>query len=343
MKLILFVVVYYILFFMVEILDIFGGIRLWSQQERTSNCYDWFNHYLKKDYGIVNGKSVYDYSENIFLNDYTIKGEESLNNKYNLIFNDLNLSKGKTLLDCGCGVGTWLSFCKERGVNVIGLTLSKEQQKVNKKKGLTVYVQDYRVLDKRFINKFDAISLLGSAEHITISSGYFNNEKKAYKNYNNLFKVLKQYLKPNGKILMTVLIKCNTESIISKPYGALQCYLLDRHYGGYYSTPKNISNAITNNGFTIDSINDHTKDYHWISVVEPDHFGHWWIRWKENILDKINYIFIGLLTDPFLLHHWLYYGMDTWMWQLGGYQKTPLTDEQVNGSIANLKYFSISN
>ena len=118
---------------------------------------------------------------------------------------------------------------------------------------------------------------------------------------------------------------------------------MQRHYGGYYAKTEIISKSITDNGFTINSIDDYTKDYHWISVAEPDHFGHWWIHWEENPFDKIIYFFKGLVTDPFLLHHWLYYGMDTWMWQFGGYQKTPLTDNQVKKAIANLKYFVISN
>lgn len=337
LKFLFFFLTYYILFFILEFLDIFPGIKTWRQDERTSKCYDWFNHYLKKDYGIINGKPEYDYTENLYLSDY--KSKNALENKYNIVFNELNLSQGKTLLDCGCGVGTWMEFCKKRGVNVIGLTLSKEQKEECKKKGLIAYVQDYRILNKEFINKFDAISLLGSAEHITISSGFYKVKENSYNDFKSLYNVLKQYLKPNGKILMTLLVRGNFNPEKSTAYDLIQAYIMDRHYGGYYSYTDLISKAITDNGFEIDSIKDYTRDYHWTSIVEPDHFGHWWINWKEEPLDKMLYFFKGLLTDPFLLHHWLYYGMDTWMWQFGGYQKTPLTDEQIKNCPANLKYF----
>lgn len=332
----IFMVVYILLFFICEFLDIFAGLQTWSQKERTTNCYDWFEHYLKKNYG-----KMYDYSESIYFNDFNISTEKAINNKYELIFKQLGLGPGKTLLDCGCGICTWIDYCKERGVYVVGLTLSQEQQEVCKKKDITAYVQDYRVLDERFIEKFDAISVFGSSEHITISSGYYKARQNSYDEYSSLFNVLKQYLKQNGKILMTVLVQGRPSETWSN-YDLVHAYVLDRHYGGYYTIPEIINKSIIDNDLNLISMEDYTKDYHWISVAEPDHFGHWWVHWSEDPIDKITYFVKGLFTDPFLLHHWLYYGMDAWMWQLGGYQKTPLTDEQVKNAPANLKYFVIS-
>jgi hypothetical protein len=46
------------------------------------------------------------------------------------------------------------------------------------------------ILDEKFIGKFDAISLLGSTEHITISSGYFSSKQNSYRDYSSLFNVL---------------------------------------------------------------------------------------------------------------------------------------------------------
>jgi len=338
-NLLLFLVTYLVLFILIESLEIILGWKLWSQQERTSECYDWFSHYLKKDYGIVNGKLEYDLSESIYRGDYTLSNEQSLLNKYNLIFESLHLSKGKRLLDCGCGTGTWMLFCKNKGVEVVGLTLSIEQQKIIAEKGMTAYVKDYRILDPSFIQQFDAISVLGSTEHISHYNGIKNANITSYHAYLSLFNVLKQYLKPDGKILLTVLVQGKKElTLLDRAHA----YILIRHYGGYYSTVPIIQKAITENGFQIDSMEDYSKDYHWISVKEPEHFGHWWIPWHEGPLDKIAYIFKGLCTDPFLIHRWLYYGMDSWMYHLGGYQKTPLTDDQVKGALSNLKYFVIS-
>ena len=42
-----------------------------------------------------------------------------------------------TLLDCGCGNGQWIDFCKKKGVDAIGLTFSQEQVDEIKSKGGT--------------------------------------------------------------------------------------------------------------------------------------------------------------------------------------------------------------
>lgn len=328
---------YFIIFLLLEFIDIFTPIQIWDQTERTSNCYDWFSHYLIKDYDKLNC----DLSESLFFDKYDISLEQSILNKYKYFYENLNLSPGKKLLDCGSGVCTWTDYCKKRGVEVVGLTLSEEQKETCSKKGITAYVQDYRIINPEFIGNFDAISLFGSTEHICSANDFFNRERNSYDTYESLFTILKKYLKDsNGKILLTVLTYNKFPFDI---YTYTQGYILERHYGGYYAKPETIEKAINNSGLNVVKIDDHTKDYHWVSIVEPDHFGHWWIHWNEDPIDKIIYFIRGLLLDPFLIHHWLYYGMDTWMWHIGGYQKTPLTDKQVENSIANLKYFIIDN
>ena len=339
----LFCALYTAKFLVLEYIDIFTEFRIWRQDERTAKCYDWLNHYLKNNYGIINGKQIIDLSESLYFDDLTISAEKALQNKYEYIYKELELSDGKSLLDCGCGDGTWMLYCKERGVNVMGLTLSTEQLKVCQQRGLNVQVQDYRVLNKNksIVQKFDAISLIGSTEHISILSGLSTMVQKSYRDYKSAFSVLKQYLKPNAKIVLTVLVQ-NRPKKQWRIYDFVQCYVIQRHYGGYYSKPEIIKQAISDNGFTVNSIKDYTRDYHWISVAEPVHFGHWWIHWEERTFDKIIYFMKGLLTDPFLIHHWLYYWLDSWMYHIGGYQKVPLTQEQVENSLCNLKYFTIS-
>ena len=335
LNVLIFFICYIIIFFILETIDIFTPFSIWSQTERTTNCYDWFHHYLKKDYD----KNEYiDYTESLFLDKFDMPIDKATTQKYEYIYRKLKLSQGKTLLDCGCGIGTWMSFCKERGVDVVGLTLSEEQAAVNRKKGLTVYVSDYRILNKEFINKFDAITLIGSAEHICSQNDYFNRNEHTYNTFYSLFNILNQYLKPNGNMLMTILVN-NTTKFTFNDF--TQGYILERHYGGFYATTNVIRKAITYNKLYVESVEDYTIDYHWTSVVEPTHFGHWTIDWSENTFSKIMYIIRGILMDPFLIHHWLYYVRDSWMWHLGGYQKTPLTYKQVSKAPANLKYITI--
>jgi cyclopropane fatty-acyl-phospholipid synthase-like methyltransferase len=329
--------VYVCLFITVDYLYSFVGIPIWDQTEITSNCYDWLQHYLKKNY---DAEGKIDLTESLFLGKYDTPPEEATQNKFKHIFETLGLKEGMTILDCGCGMGTWLEYCKKRGVNGVGLTLSHEQVDLLSKKGLTAYKHDYRVHKEDFVNKFDAITLLGSAEHISHGHGFHTAEGRAFNTYLSVFKTMKSYLKKDAKMLMTVLTLNKFSPTL---YNLAQGYVMHRHYGGYYALTPTIESTIKIAGLKLLSTEDHTKDYHWISVVEPTHFGHWTIDLSENTGDKAMYFLRGLLTDPFLLHHWAYNFMDTWMWQLGEYQTTPLTDEQVANAPANLKYFTIQN
>ncbi|TMO20595.1 cyclopropane-fatty-acyl-phospholipid synthase, partial [Pseudoalteromonas sp. S4492] len=72
-------------------------------------------------------------------------------NKLDLICRKLQLEPGQTLLDIGCGWGGLARYAAENyGVEVTGLTISKEQQQLAQErcKGLpvTILLQDYRSL-----------------------------------------------------------------------------------------------------------------------------------------------------------------------------------------------------
>jgi len=340
--LLMFFVVYITLFFVLETLEICFGWQIWHQTERTVRCYDWFEVYLNNEDKAYDDAHRFDYSESLFLDDYNTPIEQATQHKYHYIFEQLGLQPGMTLLDCGCGIGTWMDFCRQRGVDVVGLTLSEKQADVIRKKGMTVYVQDYRKPVTGFEDRFDVITLLGSTEHVCSNRGYASGAAdRCRESHTALYSLLRTYLKePSGRLFITVLV-LNPDAQYSL-YDWLQAYILERHYGGYYIMLDNLRTALHDSGLQIRSIEDKTRDYHWTSVVAPEHFGHWRVYWHKKFLLKCRTFLHGLLTDPFLVHHWLYNGMDTWMWQLGGYQTTPLTDAQVQTAPAQLKYIFVT-
>ena len=317
-----------------------------SQTSRTSRCYDWFEQYLEENYDRNK-----DYSEGLFgaqdtynEDDYKYTSlEEATERKYDYIYKKLELRPGMRLLDAGCGTGKWMKYCKDRGIEVVGLTLSKEQANVAREKDLDVRVLDYRVKNLEFIEGFDRITALGSSEHVCSSKGAFKGDTAASRcNETRIetWNLFHDYLKPLGKFYVTVLTMSRDREYSIKDWA--QSYTLERHYGGYYSKLEDIvDRVIPSTGFTLTDLQDKTRDYHWSSVSDKDHFGHWSIKWNENTANKISYIFKGLVSDPYLPHHWMYYFMDTWMWQFGGYQNTPLTDEQVKNAPVQLKYFML--
>ena len=121
--------------------------------------------------------------------------EQAQANKYDLVARKLDLRPGMRLLDVGCGWGGMVRHAaREYGVEVIGVTLSREQatwaQQAVEREGLSdlaeVRYGDYREIDE---TGFDAISSIGLTEHIGV------------RNYPAYFTFLRDRLVPGGRIL----------------------------------------------------------------------------------------------------------------------------------------------
>ncbi len=115
--------------------------------------------------------------------------------KLDLIATKLELAPGQRLLDVGCGWGSMAIHAAEQyGVDVVGITLSREQAERAAKRvaeaGLSdqveIRIQDYRDVDD---GPFDAISSIGMSEHV----GSANMDTYAHCMYD--------LLRPGGKFL----------------------------------------------------------------------------------------------------------------------------------------------
>jgi len=335
-----FLVLYYVSILAGDFFEYKLDIAVWDQAKRTTQCYDWFEQYLKPGYD----DDTIDYSEGLFNGNYSLTLREATINKFNHVFVQLGLQQGMKLLDAGCGTGVWLEYCQKRGVDVVGLTLSPEQAKKVAQKGLNVHVMDYRTLHEPFLNQFDRITALGSSEHVCSSVGALAGDTaitRCNQRRIEVWSLFHRYLKPHGKVFITV-ITANRKAVFT-PMDWFQVYILERHYGGFYSSMDEIKyQVIPYTGFTLASEEeDRTIDYHWSSIIDRDHFGYWTIDWSQQTLNKITYLLYGIVTDPHLPHRWLYYFLDTWLWQFGGFQEAPITQDQLSGQPAHLKYFML--
>lgn len=112
-------------------------------------------------------------------------------NKLELICKKLYLKPGMRVLDIGCGWGAFGKYAAEKyGVEVVGVTVSKEQVALGKElcKGLPV---EFRLQDYRDVNeKFDRIVSVGMIEHV------------GYKNYREYFQLAERNLKDDGLFLL---------------------------------------------------------------------------------------------------------------------------------------------
>ncbi|ASY34445.1 MULTISPECIES: SAM-dependent methyltransferase [unclassified Streptomyces] len=145
--------------------------------------------------------------------------EQAQRDKLDLIATKLDLRPGQRLLDVGCGWGSMaLHAAREYGVEVVGVTLSREQAAYARKRvaeeGLgdkvEIRVQDYR--DVRD-GPFDAISSIGMAEHV----GSARYEEYAHDLY--------ALLKPGGRLL--------NHQIARRPLRDEAAYTIDEFIDAY--------------------------------------------------------------------------------------------------------------
>jgi len=340
------------LFLLADFADYGLAVPAWDQTERTTSCYDWLQQYLSEGYDADSGK---DYVEARFDGDYSLTMRQATLKKYNYLYDALGLRPGMKLLDMGCGTGVWMDFCRHRGVDVTGLTLSGEQAKIVRRKGMRAHVTDYRDPIRRFQRaggRFDRVTLFGSTEHDCQITGVLNlfdspigasNVRACNETRRRLFALVKSYLARDGKMFIASLV--NNDGYRYTAYDRCQGYLMDRFYGGRYSKFSEYKASIQRAGFRIDEINDTTADYHYSAIADPDFFGCFTVKWHESTLNKLAWIVRGLLLDPFLAHKWLYYSCDTWQWQFGSScdVRAPLTPEHVaRRAVAQNKYFLCS-
>ena len=111
--------------------------------------------------------------------------------KLDMICRKLELKPGERLLEIGCGWGGLAHFAAEHyGVEVLGITVSKEQQKLARERcaGLPVSIElmDYRDLSV----KFDKVVSVGMFEHV------------GPKNYATYFDTVQHTLKDDGLFLL---------------------------------------------------------------------------------------------------------------------------------------------
>ena len=120
--------------------------------------------------------------------------EQAQDAKHALVFDKLALEPGQRLLDVGCGWGSMVRHAARRGVQTLGVTLSRQQaewgQKAIVDEGLQ-HIAEIRHLDYRDVPEtgFDAISSIGLTEHIGV------------KNYPAYFRSLQDRLRPGGRLL----------------------------------------------------------------------------------------------------------------------------------------------
>lgn len=117
--------------------------------------------------------------------------DEAQQAKLDLVCRKINARPGMTILEIGCGWGSFARYAAEKyGARVTGLTVSQEQVALGAElcRGLPVELrlQDYREVQ----GQFDAMVSIGMFEHV------------GYKNYRTYMQVVDRCLKKDGVALL---------------------------------------------------------------------------------------------------------------------------------------------
>ena len=169
--------------------------------------------------------------------------DEAQEHKLDLICRKLQLKKGMTILDIGCGWGGFAEFAARKyGAVVTGISPAAEQVKIARArtKGLPVKIlqKDYRELS----GSFDRIISIGMFEHV------------GPKNYKTFFETCDRLLAPGGLMLHHT-IGVNGQDKYGNPF--IRKYIFP---GGRLPSLAQINQAVADR-FVIEDVHNFGPDY----------------------------------------------------------------------------------
>ena len=188
--------------------------------------------------------------------------EEAQQNKINHIIKKLDIKPGHKILEIGCGWGGMaFEIAKQKGCEITGISLSKNQIEYCKKKarelGLDNQVK-FELLDYREINgNYDRIYSVGMFEHV------------GRKFYNTFFKSINKLLNEDGIFLL------HTIGVVDKPTPANRFINKYIFPGGICPSLSQIINPIEKTGLIVSDIE--TLIRHYDKTLEC---------WLERFLEK---------------------------------------------------------
>ena len=213
--------------------------------------------------------------------DETKNLEDAQQNKLDHIIKKLDLKKGQTVLDIGCGWGGMcFEIAKQSSCEVTGISLSKNQINYcnNKAKELGLDNQvKFELIDYREVRgKFDKVYSVGMFEHV------------GKKFYNTFFKSINKLLKEDGIFLL------HTIGVVDKPTPPNKFINKYIFPGGVCPSFSQIIKSIEKTGLIV--ADTETLIRHYDKTLE---------NWLERFMDKKN--LIKDLFDERFVKMWEFY------------------------------------
>lgn len=194
--------------------------------------------------------------------------DEAQEHKLDLICQHLDLQDGQTVLDIGCGWGSFAQYAAENyDLSVTGVTVSKEQAKLArdhcKDLPIDIRIQDYRKLT----GTFDRIVSIGMFEHV------------GKKNYRSFMEVIYRCLADNGRFVLNTIGGNNS---VSTTDAWINKYIFPN---GMVPSAEQIGRSIEDL-LTIEHWQNHGPDYDKTLMAWIDNFQQHWDELSNSYSDR---------------------------------------------------------
>lgn len=168
-----------------------------ATKKQISRTYNWMEKVFLLSLGMWA-----DITNALFRGNFTLSLAAAQKRKHQLIVEKLGLTKGKTLLDIGCGWGPLMHYCRTQGINATGLTLSTGQYTHCRKHKFKTYLQSWEEFNTRFL--FDGIAAVGSFEHFCSVNAYLRGRQDDV--YRKFFKYCYDHSVPESSLYMQMMM-----------------------------------------------------------------------------------------------------------------------------------------
>ena len=258
-----------------------------------------------------------------------IDSDEGEINRFKTFIKMCDMKPGDVVLNMGCGFGGFVEYCRKKGIEAYGITISKGQSDENsREKGDWFYWGDYTKFKPEFVGKFDHIVLDGTLEH-TFSgsplseSTQINKAKKT----KELFTMFKKYYKEDStqkKLLTdTVHFQGPTSEVMQTTRNKFVMYCKERFFGGSFFGFGELSAAaaMKNAGYVVLEQQDRSWDYYYSTYCDINNWG--------NPYNIPSWLLLSFPINQFIIHTWIYWTYGMWMWLWSGKLHTRRDEDEV--------------
>lgn len=227
-------------------------------------CYDLLN--------LAVSAGIRDFTDGMYLGDPTTPYEEAQQNQAEHLLDLAGGERGTRLLEIGCGYGRILESAQWRGVEAMGISISRPQVKYCRAHGWDARLLDYRDLPDHLLGQFDCLIANGSLEHFVQPADAAAGRSDDI--YRELFGICHRLLDSDssgGRLVTTAIhfgsVKIDPQAMLGSPNrfrrGSNEHHysLLVHGFGGYYPHAGQLERCAAAY-FDLVSEEDGTEDYH---------------------------------------------------------------------------------